>query len=130
MGNGLSDIQPFIHGCIDSVEQLHVLLYLHGNPERAWTFDEISRELRSSPGSIAKRARDLVDRRVLAPSAIQGEAISYLPHSAETARMVSALAEQYRVRQYKVIEMIFDKPPSAIQSFADAFRIKKEEDNE
>ena len=51
------------------------------------------------------------------------------PGTPERAAALDGLALAYKERRVTVIESIFTKPPSPIQGFADAFRIRKEQKN-
>lgn len=119
------NIRQFIFACIDSVEQLEVLAMLHDQPEKDWTYLALSQELRSTENSVEKRVRDLVDRRVIQP--IAADSFRFNPRSDEIRQVVHDLVGVYRLRPYRVMELIFSKPVNAMQSFADAFRFKKED---
>jgi hypothetical protein len=123
------NIRRIFQDHIDSVEQLHVLVLLQDNGERAWTVQSISQELRSTPGSVEKRLRDLISRRLLAADSIGPEgSVRYLPYNEESAQNLRDITAFYKQRQYTAIDLIFSKSTSAMQSFADAFRFKKEEE--
>lgn len=119
------NIRQFIFACIDSVEQIEVLALLHDNPGKDWSNLALSQELRSTESSVEKRLRDLSDRRVIQP--ITGTSFRYAPFSEEARHVVTELMGIYRLRPYRVMELIFSKPVNAMQSFADAFRFKKED---
>ena len=122
-----SELLAFLHSCIDSVEQLQILLLLsRDNSYR--TVEEISRELRSTPASVQKRLQDLKMRNVLADNAF-GEkgAIRLSASSPEVAKTILALATLYRQRPHRVIAQIFANPPAPLQSFAESFKIKRKE---
>jgi hypothetical protein len=121
-------VTEFVTRCIDSVEELRVLLMLQEQSQREWTFAEINNEMRSTLASIEKRVRDLIAKRVLAPTALRGDKVHFVPYSVEVEELLMVLAGHFRVRPYTVIDMIFSKPNPAIQSFANSFRFKK--DNE
>ena len=120
--------QKFIRGSIDSVEQLHVLALLYERRDRDWTLESISRELRSASNSIGMRVRMLIAAKVLAPESLMGERVRYLPVDEQVDESVRELIEVSHVHQYRIIDLIFSKPNPAIQSFADAFRFKKDEE--
>lgn len=119
------NIRQFIFACIDSVEQIEVLALLHEQPRKEWSNLSLSQELRSTEGSVDKRLRDLVDRRVIQP--ISTPTFRYEPRSEDIRHVVQELMTIYRLRPYRVMELIFSKPVNAMQSFADAFRFKKED---
>ena len=116
--------RTFINKNISSVEQIEVLLILHANPERVWTIDEISAILRSSPNSIRSRLQMLEERGLSAT--VRDEGYRYAP-SERLHAMVEMLANEYALRRFSVIELIFSRPDAA-RSFADAFRLRSEDD--
>lgn len=130
MANQLpQEIQEFIFQNIDSLEQIEVLLLLSGSPERTWTPNEVNIQLRSSAESVQKRLQSLVARGLVAEVDSQTHAHQYRPATPTLAHAVDQLAENYRERRLKVIECIFSKPISSLRIFADAFRIRKDQNN-
>lgn len=121
------DLVEFVFASIDSVEQVHVLLSLHADPSREWTVAELTRELRSAEASIGRRVDDLRLRGVLADGEQPG-VVRYKPASERAASCIDLLARAYRERPTRVIELIYSKPPQALQAFADSFKFRKDED--
>lgn len=119
-------IKQFVEGRIDSVEQLHVLILLRGDAKQSWTIPSISEELRSTPSSVEMRLRKLVDKKVLAENAFEGEKILYRPFSEETDQCVGELIDYFREKPYRVMDIIFSQPRDAIHTLANAFRFRKE----
>lgn len=118
------EIVAFVRLCIDSVETIEVLGLLLEFPDRAWTPELLSREIRSSAGSVAKRLDALMASRVI----IHDEKESrYLPASAIMEKMVRELIAFYRLRPHRVMEILYSKPDTAMQSFADAFRFGRKD---
>lgn len=127
-------VRAFLTACIDSVEQLEVLALLHDHPTRPWTAISLSQELRSTETSVARRLETLVSRKVIEPISVSAAAdraesptFTYTPVSPAVAATVAEVVNIYRLRPYRVMDLIFSKPVSAMQSFADAFRFKKDE---
>lgn len=116
----------FVNKYISSVEQIEVLLILLANPERSWSVDEISAILRSSRRSIETRLSALI------ASGLAGmPEAGYYRYSARgrTHEMVQTLQAEYGARRFSVIELVFSRPDPA-RSFADAFRLREEEDDD
>src|SRR5687768_16699022 len=61
------DVRRFLLQCIDSVEQLEVLLLLHGAPAQAWNAEAVAQALYSNPDSIARRLAGLHANGLVAP---------------------------------------------------------------
>lgn len=115
------DVRAFIQAHIDSVEQLEVLLLLRRESTRAWTGDEVARELRINPISTGSRLSNLHQRTLLAEEAGR---YRYAPRHPELDRAVSGLARAYAEMRVSVINLIFSKPVDALSTFADAFKLR------
>ncbi|WP_235216839.1 hypothetical protein [Archangium violaceum] len=114
---------------IDSVEQLEILLLLQQHPERSWTAESVARELRISPLSAGDRLKDMARSAIL--SRVQGSEVEfrYAPESPGMAEAVAGLATAYSERRVTVINLIFSKPVDKIRTFADAFRLRRDDDD-
>jgi len=117
-----SDVDSFISACIDSVEQVEILLLLSATHERAWTIDELSEHLRSSTRSVGLRLASLEWHQLVRRD---GSAFRYAASPSDDAR-VRRLAQLYDERRSAVIDRIFTVPRDPMQFFADAFRLKEE----
>ena len=111
------------------MEQLEILLLLHQHPGRAWTAETVARELRISALSAGDRLEDLTRAAIL--SRVEGGTAEYgyAPASPKLEEAVSGLATAYAERRVTVINLIFSKPVDKIRTFADAFRLRKDDDN-
>ena len=72
---------------------------------------------------------DLAQRGLLEGDNASPPRFRFAPRNPATAALVQQLATDYADRRVSVIELIYAKPPDPIQSFADAFRLRKERPN-
>jgi len=114
------DVDALIESCIESVEQVEILLLLRSTRRRAWAIEELSRQLRRTPHSIRLRARSLIDHGLV--NLEDGRLRYAAPRRNDDA--VSALATLYQQRRAAVIDRIFAERSDPLQSFADAFRLR------
>ncbi|HLM42455.1 MAG TPA: hypothetical protein VK458_01255 [Myxococcaceae bacterium] len=123
------DVRNLITDHIESVEQLEILLLLHQHGSRVWTADSVARELRVAPNSAGERMDELARASILART--QGSAVEYryAPKSPSLDVAVAGLARAYSERRVTVINFIFSKPVDKIRTFADAFRLRKDDDD-
>jgi hypothetical protein len=127
---GLSeDVKKFIADHINSLAQLEMLLLLHSRPEKAWTAQAVSQELRLSPASAAMHLADLERRGLLTVSEAAEPLYRYWPQRPDFEPTVDRLAKLYPDYRFTVINLIFSKPPDKIKAFADAFKLKEDKDN-
>lgn len=120
-----SDVESFISYCIDSVEQVEILLLLSAERERHWTIDDLSKHLRSSRRSVGLRLSSLVAHGLVARS---GMSFYYAAADHDDA-LVKRLAEVYTQRRNSVIRRIFMDRQDPMRTFADAFRIREDDDD-
>ena len=129
--SGLSqEIKKFISDHIHSIEQLEILLLLHSQPDREFTAAATAQELRIEPDSAAERLAALSGQQMLAVRAAGGAAepaYRFAPANAHLHSLVQQLAEAYRQYRVRVITAIFSKPVDKVRSFADAFKLRRDE---
>lgn len=114
---------------IDSVEQLEILLLLYQHPERSWSAESVARELRISPMSAGDRLKDMTRSSILSKvPGTEGE-YRYTPDP-QMGEAVAGLAAAYSERRVTVINLIFSKPVDKIRTFADAFRLRRDDDDD
>ena len=124
----LSDsVKKFIVDYIDSVGKLEVLLRLARDEQRSWSAAEISRELRSNDALAERYLNELSARKLLRS---ESGVYRYAPATVDLRENVSDLSNAYEIFHLRIIQLIYEKPASSIQQFADAFKIKNEEGNE
>jgi hypothetical protein len=123
------DVRNLITDHIESVEQLEILLLLHQHRSRVWTADSVARELRIAPISAGERMDELARASIL--SRTQGSPVEYryAPGSPSLDAAVTGLARAYSERRVTVINFIFSKPVDKIRTFADAFRLRRDDDD-
>lgn len=126
MSEGLPPhVTAFLTEQINSVEQVDALLLLLRSPDRSWSAQKVSEELRTSPESAAARLNDLERGGSIVKTADGG--FKYQPKNPELDRAIRDLAAVYEQRRYTVINLIFSKPVDHIRTFASAFRLRKDD---
>lgn len=120
-------LERFLRTSIRSVWELELLLLLRKAPSRAWSADELIRQLRAS-GLVINDALAALQRANLV-AAEEAGCFRYRPADAELAAVVDELAEAYANLPASIMDVIWSTPRSNIEIFADAFRIRKDKDN-
>lgn len=121
-----ASILTFLAEHIDSVAKLDVLLLLAKNSSRTWTKDTVSQELRSSEFSAVQCLSDLTASGLLH---FDGQSYRFAPKRAEQALLVTQLIQAYSNFPTRVVQVIYEKPDQRLRSFADAFRLRKDDDD-
>ncbi len=123
------EVRRLIADHIDSVEQLEILLLLYQHPERTWSAEAVARELRVAAISAGERLEDMAFAGLLARKDGKPVEYRYAPTNGALADAVRGLSTAYSERRVTVINLIFSKPVDKIRTFADAFRLRKDDDN-
>jgi hypothetical protein len=125
------EVKRFIYKHLHGFSQLELLLHLHDNPSEPITAAMAARELRLGDEQAANLLKDLHARGLLAisDSHERRESYRYEPSTRELARQVDALAEMYPTYRHRIVQLIFSKPPDSVTDFAQAFRLRKDEDD-
>jgi hypothetical protein len=111
---------------IQSVEQLEVLLLLRSQPQRAWTAVEVYDVIRSSQASIAARLQAFTAAGFLAEENATPPLYRYAPKDENLRSALDQTAAAYQTWRIRVIEAIFAPEADPVQSFADAFKLRKD----
>lgn len=125
---GRSIIQPelmeFVRTSIRSVWTLELLLMIWRTSPAPWTAARLVQELRASELIVSDALASLQAAGLVL--AEEGATFRYAPAAPHLDRLVAQLEQLYRERPMAVTKAIFGSPNDKLQTFADAFRLKKE----
>jgi hypothetical protein len=124
-GDFPAELKQFIAQHVESLAQLEALLILRQDSQQRWKSPDLAQRLYITPdmceGILANLSRQgFVER--------DGDGgYRYHPTSSEEDRVLADLAIVYQQRRVAVITEIYSKPVNKVQTFADAFRLRREE---
>lgn len=108
------------------MEHVELLLWLAADPARRAGPNEAAAIIHAKSDLAAKRLADLEEAGLLAQD--EGEAgFRYAPKSTDLRDAVSELDVMYHQRPVTLVRGIYERPASPVKSFADAFRLRKED---
>ena len=120
------DVRRLILSRIDSIAHLEALLLLRDHAEKEWSVQTMAARLYIP----ADHTGVLLDRLTADGFAAvrQGDPprYHYQPQSSELARLVDGVAEDYAKHLIEVTKLVHSKQSTKVQSFADAFKLRKE----
>lgn len=119
-----SELLDFIQGSIRSVWHAELLLRLRRTPERAWTADELRRDMRASDAIVHEGLRVLQNAGLVRCE--EGDAYRYAPVSDHLDRLTSDLDKLYREKPVLLTRAVVSNPNEKLRLLANAFRIKKD----
>jgi hypothetical protein len=121
------DFCRFLQTTIPAVDAAELLLLLRRTPETATSVQELARSLRPSvsitEAEAAKYLETFHARGLVAAG--PDKRVRYRPASDELRMYGNMLALAYKARPVTLIRMIYALRDARIQTFADAFRLRK-----
>ena len=118
------DVRAFVADELGSIWAIELLVLLRADPRRAWSPEELVRELRASAmvvGELLPRFKKL--GLVDSPEAGRW---NWRPASPELERMSEAVARAYTTTPVALIKAISQQPTSQVHLLADAFKLKED----
>lgn len=121
------EVRDLVSRRLNSMEEVEVLLLLAAEPG-ALTSDEIRERLRLTTSSAALPALARLEReKLIVAEGQEPPRYRYAPESGELRRAVALLAVAYNERPVTLVRLVYTRPNRA-QTFADAFRIVKDDE--
>lgn len=109
---------------VDSLDALEVVMLLFRERPRAWSADDVAKELRISL-RVARRELDRMRARGVASEA--DGSYRFDESFVEKVAAVARIATAYGTRRIELINYVASQTLKRIQSIADAFKLKKDD---
>jgi hypothetical protein len=117
-------LEPFIRAHVHSAEELEALLLLYRSSDRWWSDKEAAHALHLDTVK-ARRALEALCGAFLAVKLESEVLFRFATLNVQRERLTARLAEAYQEDRTALMLMVSGQGPA--RSFADAFRLKKEE---
>jgi hypothetical protein len=123
---GLSaELKRMIAANLATMDHVETLLALAKMAPAPVTAADLAREMKRPEPLIAVALQDLESFGLaMSSGAGASERFHYEPRSEELRKSTEELAEVYNTHPVTLIRTVYDRPPDAVTSFADAFRIR------
>ena len=119
-----ADVLDLIARHLDSMAQVEVLLYLHRGAEQRWQAYQVAQELRIETLAAAAHLETLAANRLAGSDGAAPPSYRYEPATPALGQAVENLRVAYNTRPVTLVNALYARPPRAIRSFAEAFRIR------
>lgn len=116
------ELRAFLHSCIDSIQQVELLLLMRGS-ERARTARDIAAELGIPVPAARHDVESLTARGLLEVKVGEEIAYRYKPKTEDLAKYSDQLAQYYITARHAVLGFVAAESRRSIKRFSDAFRL-------
>jgi len=121
-------VLTFLSEHVDNLQQFQVLLRMVQGGDRWWDAASAAREVGIAPDE-AHAALDHLAKHNLLDIRITGDVRYQFHPGTETLRQAAqACVDEFRRKPVKILEVVTGTPRRAIRDFADAFRIRRDDD--
>jgi hypothetical protein len=114
---------------LDSIAQLELLLLVQRTAPDEWTAAQLAAELRIEPAWALDQLALLQRSGLLAECEAGSGRYRFAPATPDLAKAVESLAACYSEQRVTVVAQLYSRPVDRIRVFADAFRIRREDDD-
>lgn len=118
-----AELRAFIHSCIESLEQVELLMLLRGS-EHARTARDVAVALRLTPTGARRGLETLAARGLLDVRVDEETKYRYRPKSEELGRYCDLLAQHYVTSRQLVLGFVATESRLSVKRFADAFKLR------
>lgn len=126
MSDGVpQEIERFIERHIRTLGHLEALLLLRREAPQAFTGEETGKLLYIDSDVAGTQMAELAAAGFLVVD-VEAKTFCYGPTDPNVERLIDELARLYQERRVSIITLIYSKPVNNVQTFADAFRLRKE----
>jgi hypothetical protein len=117
------DVIVFLNKHITTVWALELLLLMRQNRSRVWTIEALAKELRASSQVIMRVVPSLIAAGIVAET---DDGFGYAPRQSALDDTIERLEGVYKQLPVTIIRHIALAPHREAQSFADAFKFRKD----
>lgn len=117
-------VRQLIEQHLGAIDEIEVLLCVLSRAGEQMSVEDVSKALHKTRAVVEPHLRDLAARGFLAHD-LARDTFSYVLQGSELADSIEQLRQMYEERPVALIRALYDRPAKAVQSFADAFRIRK-----
>lgn len=119
------ELRAFVYSCIDSVEQVQVLVLL-GTDDRPWTARLVAKEMSLADHAVRHHLESMAARGLIAVT-VAGDAATwrYAPKTDTLQRLGDELVAAYQRAPMAVVRLVATNARPSIRSISNAFRFRE-----
>lgn len=121
-------VAAFLRQNIESLEEFEVLLWMMDPPDRWWDVTSLAQALGHDASTARRTLEHLASRNLLSIRVTNDVRYQFQPGTPALAAACAECAEAYRTNPVALLRLVAELPRRNIRAFADAFRIRRDDD--
>ena len=119
------EVRALVQNHLASMPHLEALLQLSASPDESLPVEAVAGAIGVAPDAAVKVLRDLHVSSLVAEEGV-GTSVRYrfAPGNEGLRRAAESLSDMYSRFPVQVIRAVYERPPTAVQQLADAFRLR------
>lgn len=123
-----ASVVQFVTEHVRSVDQLEVLLLLMQSPDKWWDAPSLARELMIDIDSARRALERFASQNLLAIAVTGDVRYRFQPGDMRLREVAEAFNVAYRSNRLAILNLVTGRPQRSIGDFAQAFRIRRDDD--
>jgi hypothetical protein len=120
------EVRALVQNYLGSMAHLDALLLLAASTEAGVPATVVASAIRVEPDAASRTLRDLVSASLVAEDGLGGiPRYRFAPGNDELRRAAETLSDMYLRFPVQVIRAVYERPSTAVQQLADAFKLRK-----
>ena len=120
-------VRALIDAYVTTMTHVEVLLFVRREPSRPWRAADLPESVTGGSEPAARRCLEELQAARLLVGSDAGEGYRYAPGSDDLRDATTELDTLYNQRPVTLVRALYSRPATAVRSFADAFRLRREE---
>lgn len=106
-----------------TMDHVELLMILRGSREKSFTLQQIAEDMRK-PSQMVGQCLESLTQAGLAAQLSDGT-YRYAAREESLDRTADELVKLYNERPVTLVRLLYERPPTAVNTFADAFKLRK-----
>ncbi len=120
------EVRTLVQNHLASMAHLDALLLLAGSPDASMPAAAVAARINVEPDVASRALHDLAGASLVSEEEFGAAPLyRFAPGNEELRRAAETLAEMYRRFPVQIIRAVYERPSTAVQQLADAFRLRK-----
>lgn len=118
------DVREMIQRHLPTMDHIELLMILRGNRDDSFSLDQLVDQMRKPRELVELCLATLEDAGLAAK--LTDSTYRYAAREPNLDRTADSVVKLYNERPVTLVRLLYERPPTAVNTFADAFKLRKD----